>query len=85
MSKVIVEFDWKHSVVSIHSDVSLSNLAGSLENMIGTVLVSQPSVYDLEVFLDYAFYKDLERRKELQSKLAFTFRQFDMPIEYVES
>jgi hypothetical protein len=85
MSKVIVEFDWKYGTLTIHSDISLSGMVNALESMTGTVLVTQPSLYDLEVFLDRAWYSVPERRKELQSKLAFTFRQFDMPIEYVEN
>jgi len=63
MENVLVEFNKDFSLMDVHANFSLSNLTGAVEQLPGVVLVSQPSIYELEVYLDRAFLRTLYKDK----------------------
>ena len=85
MSRVIVEFDKNFTMLAIHSDQSLSFLIGDLEKLDGVILVNTPGYNDLEVYLDYLHFRNLDNQARLKTDLAFMLEHLNRPVEYVQN
>ncbi len=76
MQNVLVEFNKDFTLMDVHANFSLSNLAGAIENMPGIVLVHQASIYDIEAYLDRTFFDNPLQRQALKTKLRLLFNEF---------
>ena len=67
--------------MDLHANFSLSSLAAAVEQLPGIVLVSQPSIYDLEVYLDCKFFDNSIQRAALKTKLKLLFNEFGANLQ----
>ncbi len=81
MENVFVEFNQDFTLLDVHANFSLSNLAGAIENMPGVVLVHQASVYDIEAYLDRIFFDNPLQRQALKTKLKSLFNEFGVNLQ----
>lgn len=81
MQNVLVEINKDFTLMDLHANFSLSQLAASVEGLPGVVLVSQPSIYDLEVYLDRRYFVDSAQRLALKTRLKVLFTEAGVPIQ----
>jgi len=85
MNNVLVEFHREFTLMDIHANFSLSFLVGALENINGVILVSQPSIYDIEVYLDRNFVKTEVERRALRARISSVFEHINAKVDYVQN
>ena len=83
MQNVLVEFNKDFTLMDLHANFSLSNLAGAIEQMPGIVLVHQASIYDIEAYLDRTFFDNQLQRQALKTKLRLLFNE--LGIAYTQN
>ena len=85
MKNVLVEFNKDFTLMDIHANFSLSSYISILENTYGVVFASQPSIYDIEVYLDRNIYKDPARQRVLKASLGTMFTSVGIQVDYVQN
>jgi len=85
MNNVLIEFNKDFSLMDIHANFSLSSYIGALENTFGTVFVSQPSIYDVEVYLDKNVFDTESRKRTFKAKLSSIFELMGARVQYVQN
>jgi hypothetical protein len=81
--RLIVEFFEKQNMIVMHSNISLSSLVEKVEAFPGVILVSQPSIYDLEIYVDRSHFAGMG--STIRTQLDLLAKDYKLNVEYVNS